>query len=109
MIFIKQGVVLANLQDDWLLEPACVLDEILHEKNLGHAWITSGIEGNHNTNSYHYAAGQVRGQAIDLRLPGNAKQNEEILLEMKRRLPKWRTILEGDHYHVQRFKTGTNF
>ena len=108
MIYIKRGVVLANLQQDNLLEPAYVADQLYHLRGWGHAWITSGIEGNHMRGSYHYGAGiTMRGQAIDIRGPIRGRSRSSIIEAveiLKKKLPRWRVLLErGEHSGIEYF------
>ena len=101
MITIKRGTIIASLQDESILEPAMALDKICHEKGWGHATITSGIDGNHLSNSQHY-----KGTAIDLRLISvitkDTNDDSIALLELRRLLPTWKFMLEKDHIHCQR-------
>ena len=98
MIYIKRGVVLANLQQENLLEPAYVADQLFHLRGWGHVHITSGIEGNHMKRSYHYGAGRaMRGQATDVRGPRRGRSLPaitEAVAILKKKLPRWRVILE---------------
>ena len=101
MILIKQGVVIASLQSDRILEPAYIADRIWKQFGWGDVVITGGIDGNHMANSSHY-----RGLAIDLRLPsfysGKKEQDGLALMELQKAIPSWRVLMEGDHLHIQK-------
>ena len=101
MILIKRGVVIANLQDDRILEPAYVADQLWRDNGWGDLTITGGIDGNHMPNSQHY-----KGTGLDLRLPSTLTRDTNhdsiAILELRKRLPLWKFILERDHIHVQR-------
>lgn len=101
MILIKRGVVIANLQDERILEPAHAADKIWQAHGWGDARITAGIDGNHLPVSQHY-----RGTGIDLGLPSfttkDINHDSMAILELRAALPTWKILLEGDHIHAQR-------
>lgn len=102
MILIKRGVVIANLSDERILEPAYIADKLIWSANgWGDVTITGGIDGNHLPNSQHY-----KGTGLDLRLPSKITKDTNhdgiAILELRRLLPEWKFILEKDHIHCQR-------
>jgi hypothetical protein len=93
MIVLKQGVVLAGIDEVNIFEVICEADGIWKENSWGPVVVTSGIEGTHLPNSSHY-----KGHAVDLRSPENVDRAVAILEE---RLFGWKVIKEDNHIHVQ--------
>lgn len=93
MIELKQGVILARLNDVNLFEPIQIVETIWNENAWGVVVVTSGIEGTHLPNSQHYL-----GQAVDIRFPADPELAFELLTHT---LAGWKVIKEDNHLHIQ--------
>jgi len=97
MFTVKDNVII--LFNNRVQTMITVVDEVLHGVGL-HAVITSGLEGSHSNESFHYQA-----RALDFRIrnwPGDISIRAEIVKDIRAKLgPAYDVVIEGDHLHVE--------
>jgi hypothetical protein len=93
---IKTGVDLRGLAPQMAV--AFCIAQAIFERHGKECVITSGSDGKHGPNSYHY-----KGRALDLRTRHlRPEQVHPIYMELRTALgPQFDTVLEADHIHVE--------
>ena len=97
MLYLKQGVSLANLQPQMVLG-LIAIHAIWEKFTCVSLVITSGSDGAHKSNSLHYV-----GRAVDLRTHDlHPQELPSLVSRIKNALgDQFDVVLEDDHIHVE--------